>query len=188
MANRSHKDRLTTTATHTGEAIELLEEACGLPATSLARAMKLMTLHKVLRHCHEELRDLIGDLEIGSEKLQQEETLREKEKENSGHREVSVAVPLLTTEEAREKARALAKELDKHPYLWADWGAVPGCWNCRQRTHTAKECTFRRGTFCGRCGEPGMILAYCPYCYPEKFGVKRPPGVRKQPPTQPHRS
>ncbi|KAK0075838.1 hypothetical protein PV325_006247 [Microctonus aethiopoides] len=35
--------------------------------------------------------------------------------------------------------------------------------------HSHRECVYRRGTFCGCCGEPGMAHDECPRCYPEKY-------------------
>ncbi|KAK0166583.1 hypothetical protein PV327_004076 [Microctonus hyperodae] len=81
----------------------------------------------------------------------------------------STVLPLLTREERKERLDGLLKLLRFCPELKS--AKRGGCFNCGE-PHSHRNCPYRRGTFCGRCGERGMTHDECPRCYPEKYDLK----------------
>lgn len=79
----------------------------------------------------------------------------------------------LSREESEAMTRELIGILQRNP----NYPREPryGCFNCSDPSHSAKECPWSRGTWCGRCGEVGMVHANCPRCYPEQYGLKNKP-------------
>ncbi|KAK0076005.1 hypothetical protein PV325_006032 [Microctonus aethiopoides] len=80
----------------------------------------------------------------------------------------SNVLPLLSREERKARLMELLKILRYCPRL--ERAAKRGCFNCTE-PHHHRDCPYRRGTFCGRCGEPGMAHDECPRCYPEKYNL-----------------
>lgn len=91
----------------------------------------------------------------------------------------STVLPLLSRDERKLRLLELLKILRVCPQLQR--AENRGCFNCSE-PHHHRECPYRRGTFCGRCGEPGMVHDECPRCYPEKYqlkGVVPKPTIRR---------
>ncbi|KAK0166559.1 hypothetical protein PV327_004053 [Microctonus hyperodae] len=82
--------------------------------------------------------------------------------------EDSTVLPLLTREEITARLNGLLKILRLCPGIRS--ARRGGCFNCAEQ-HSHRVCPYRRGTFCGKCGEPGMTHDDCPICYPEKYGL-----------------
>ncbi|KAK0166573.1 hypothetical protein PV327_004067 [Microctonus hyperodae] len=82
-------------------------------------------------------------------------------------------IPLITRSESEKITGELISILRRNP----NYPREPryGCFNCGSPAHSAKECYLTRGTWCGRCGEVGMIHTNCPRCYPEQYGLLNKP-------------
>lgn len=81
----------------------------------------------------------------------------------------STVLPLLSREERKARLTELIKILRYCPRLERE--PSRGCYNCTE-PHHHRDCPYRRGTFCGRCGEPGMVHEECPRCYPEQYKLE----------------
>ncbi|KAK0073475.1 hypothetical protein PV325_009680, partial [Microctonus aethiopoides] len=82
-------------------------------------------------------------------------------------------LPYLWREESEVVTRELINILERNP----NYPREPryGCFNCSDPSHSAKECPWSRDTWCGQCGEVGMVHTNCPRCYPEQYGLKNKP-------------
>ncbi|KAK0169571.1 hypothetical protein PV328_011876 [Microctonus aethiopoides] len=87
-------------------------------------------------------------------------------------------IPYISREESIKLTNDLIDALIRNP----DYPREPryGCFNCGDPAHSAKECKLPRGTWCGRCGEVGMLHANCPRCYPEQYGLKIKPFTNRR--------
>lgn len=82
-------------------------------------------------------------------------------------------LPCISREESNALTRDLIDILRRNPEYPRELRY--GCFNCDNPLHSAKDCTWSRGTWCGRCGEVGIIHADCPRCYPEQYGLENKP-------------
>ncbi|KAK0075319.1 hypothetical protein PV325_007073 [Microctonus aethiopoides] len=81
----------------------------------------------------------------------------------------STVLPLYTREERKACLAQLLNILRVCPNVQRYKSG--GCYNCTG-PHHHRDCPYRRGTFCGRCGESGMVHEECPRCYPEQYGLE----------------
>ncbi|KAK0156780.1 hypothetical protein PV328_012322, partial [Microctonus aethiopoides] len=74
--------------------------------------------------------------------------------QSTPQRPIFKPVPYLSREESEVMTRELINILRRNP----EYPREPryGCFNCSDPSHSAKECPWSRGTWCGRCGEVGM--------------------------------